>query len=367
MDELLNIMRALGDPTRLRIALLIRQLELSVGEVVQILGQSQPRVSRHIRILDEAGIAERRKEGSWVFLRPGAQLTSGRLDALFAMTDGSEARMVQRDLTKLAEVREARAKMAAAYFAQNAGEWDQLRSLHVAESEVEAAMRALLCAAPPELPATPLGRVLDIGTGTGRMIELFAGDAEKFTAVDNNAEMLRVARAKLSGSANDAGINSVNVEIKMGDFNALPLPDASYDTILFHQVLHYAQAPERVIAEAARVLAPSGRMMIVDFAAHDHEELRSVHAHARLGFRDEMITRAFAGCGIKMAHQDTLDGGTLTVKIWLGQKQGPKLGVQAGAPNVPSRPAILAGTAPAAESIAAGSINAKNEKLRILK
>jgi ubiquinone/menaquinone biosynthesis C-methylase UbiE/predicted transcriptional regulator len=314
MDALLNIMRALGDPTRLRIALLIRQLELSVGEVVQILGQSQPRVSRHIRILDEAGIAERRKEGSWVFLRPGEQLTSGRLDALFAMTDGSEARMVQRDLAKLAQVRADRADMAAAYFAQYAGEWDQLRSLHIAESEVEDAMRRLL-------GSSPLGRVLDVGTGTGRMIELFAGDADKFTAVDNNAEMLRVARAKFSGSQNNAvPIDASKVEIMLGDFNALPLPDASHDTILFHQVLHYAQAPERVIAEAARVLAPSGRMMIVDFAAHDHEELRSVHAHSRLGFRDEMISRAFAGCGLKMAHLDTLDGGKLTVKIWLGQK-----------------------------------------------
>jgi ubiquinone/menaquinone biosynthesis C-methylase UbiE/DNA-binding transcriptional ArsR family regulator len=360
MDELLNIMRALGDPTRLRIALLIRQLELSVGEVVQILGQSQPRVSRHIRILDEAGIAERRKEGSWVFLRPGEQLTSGRLDALFAMTDGSEARMVQRDLNKLAEVRTARANMAAAYFAQNAGEWDQLRSLHIAESEVEAAMRKILCTA-------PLGRVLDVGTGTGRMIELFAASADQLTAVDNNAEMLRVARAKLSALPNDAVPNdtansSSNVEIKMGDFNALPLPDGSYDTILFHQVLHYAQAPERVIAEAARVLAPSGRMMIVDFAAHDHEELRTVHAHARLGFRDEMITRAFAGCGIKMAHQDTLDGGKLTVKIWLGQKQGLKMGAQTAAPNILTRPATLGGAATSVEST-----NAQNEKLRILK
>jgi ArsR family transcriptional regulator len=314
MDQLLNIMRALSDPTRLRIALLIRQLELSVGEVVQILGQSQPRVSRHIRILDEAGIAERRKEGSWVFLRPGMQLTSGRMDALFAMTDGSETRMVQRDLAKLAEVRAARSEMAAAYFIEHAGEWDQLRSLHVAESEVEEAMLRLL-------KRGPLGRVLDIGTGTGRMIELFAQDAVQFTAVDNNAEMLRVARAKHSSSGNgSADGKSGNVEIMLGDFNALPMGDGSYDTILFHQVLHYAQAPERVIAEAARVLAPSGRLLIVDFAAHDHEELRSVHAHARLGFRDEMIARTFAGCGLQLAHKDTLDGGQLTVKIWLGQK-----------------------------------------------
>ncbi len=320
MDHLLNIMRALADPTRLRIALLIRQLELSVGEVVQILGQSQPRVSRHIRILDEAGIAQRRKEGSWVFLRPGAHLTSGSMDALFAMTDGSEARIMQRDLTKLAEVRAARAKMADDYFALHAGEWDGLRSLHVAESQVEAAMIRVL-------EIAPLGNVLDIGTGTGRMIELLASRASQFTAVDNNAEMLRVARAKLSARKG----NLPPVEIKLGDFNTLPLENDSFDTVLFHQVLHYAPAPDRVIAEAARVLAPSGRMMIVDFAAHDHEELRSIHAHARLGFTDDMISRAFAGCGLHMAHRETLDGGALTVKIWLGQKkraQGDKPDVQ---------------------------------------
>jgi ubiquinone/menaquinone biosynthesis C-methylase UbiE len=311
MDQLLNIMRALADPTRLRIAMLIRQLELSVGEVVQILGQSQPRVSRHIRILHEAGIAERRKEGSWVFLRPGLHLNNGSMDALFALTDGSEARIVLRDLTKLAEVRAARADMAAAYFAEHAGEWDQLRSLHVAESEVEAAMLRLLNIA-------PLGNVLDIGTGTGRMIELFAARAARFTAIDNNAEMLRVARAKLSASGRHD--HAARVEIKLGDFNALPLADGGFDTILLHQVLHYAQDPDKVISEAVRVLAPSGRIMIVDFAAHDREDLRTVHAHARLGFTDEMISRAFAACGLHMAHRDTLDGGALTVKIWLGQK-----------------------------------------------
>lgn len=311
MDKFLNIMRALADPTRLRIVLLIRQLELSVGEVVQILGQSQPRVSRHIRILDEAGIAERRKEGSWVFLRPGPVLTSGQLDLLFADTDSSETRVVQRDLAKLEQVRGSRADMAADYFAAHAGEWDSLRSLHVAESEVEDAISRIL-------NTSPLGTVLDVGTGTGRMIELFAASSKRFVALDNNTEMLRLARAKL---ANMDAASAAKVEIMLGDFNALPLGDAAFDTILFHQVLHYAQHPERVISEAARVLAPAGRLMIVDFAAHDREELRIVHAHSRLGFSDEMIERAFAISGIHLAHQAVMDNGPLAVKIWMGQKQ----------------------------------------------
>lgn len=315
MDELLDIMRALADPTRLRIVLLIRQLELSVGEVVQILGQSQPRVSRHIRILNEAGIAERSKEGSWVFLRPGPILTSGKLDRLFVGADSSEARVVQRDLAKLEQVRSSRADMAAEYFAAHAGEWDSLRSLHVAESEVEEAISRILGAA-------PLGAVLDVGTGTGRMIELFSADADRFVALDNNTEMLRLARAKLAAMDSKS---SAKVDIMLGDFNALPLADEGFDTILFHQVLHYAQHPERVISEAARVLSPGGRLMIVDFAAHDREELRTVHAHARLGFADQTVEQAFAANDIYMAYHTELDGGPLAVKIWMGQKKGEPL------------------------------------------
>jgi ubiquinone/menaquinone biosynthesis C-methylase UbiE len=316
MTPLLNIMRALADPTRMRITLLIRRLELSVSEVVQILGQSQPRVSRHIKILAEAGLAERRREGAWVFLRPGPMLSSAAIEPLFSLPGTEDSRAVLRDLERLKEVRAARTQMAAAYFDAQAAEWDQIRSLHVAEAEVEAAMEAILDEA-------PIGRVLDIGTGTGRMIELFAGGADRFVALDNSVEMLRLARAKLAGLSGTAP-DSVNVQahtdIVLGDFNALPFADGSFDTILLHQVLHYAQHPESAIAEAARVLAPGGRLLIVDFAAHDLEELRSIHAHARLGFTDDSIGRAFTAAGLATARTDTLAGGKLAVKIWLGER-----------------------------------------------
>jgi ubiquinone/menaquinone biosynthesis C-methylase UbiE len=312
MTPLLNIMRALADPTRLRITLLIRQLELSVSEVVQILGQSQPRVSRHIKILDEAGIAERRREGAWVFLRPGPMLSNAAIAPLFGLPGTEDSRAVLRDLERLKEVRAARTEMAAAYFDARAAEWDSIRSLHIAEAEVEAAMRAILGEA-------RLGRVLDIGTGTGRMVELFAGQAERFVALDNSVEMLRLARAKLAGMANAAAVQG-HTEIVLGDFNALPFADGSFDTILFHQVLHYAQHPETAIGEAARVLAPEGQLMVVDFASHDLEELRSVHAHARLGFSDDSMSRAFAAAGLVPARTETLAGGKLAVKIWLGQR-----------------------------------------------
>lgn len=295
---------------------MIRQLELSVSEVVQILGQSQPRVSRHIRILDDAGIAQRRREGAWVFLRPGPRLVDGTLEPLFALPGTADSKPVLRDLARLDEVRAARAAMAAEYFARHATEWDSLRSLYIGEAQVEAALAGLL-------GTKTLGRVLDIGTGTGRMIELFAQQADRFVALDNSVEMLRLARAKLAGLPDAAAVQS-HTEIVLGDFNQLPYEDASFDTILFHQVLHYAQTPDRAIGEAARVLAPGGRLVIVDFAQHEVEELRSVHAHARLGFADDMIAQAFAANGLSLAAVNALEGGKLIVKIWLGTRIAPK-------------------------------------------
>lgn len=310
MINLLNIMRALADPTRLRIVSLVLRLELSVGELVQILDQSQPRVSRHIRILDEAALLERRKEGSWVFLRPGAVLEDGRLTSLLKEADVTQAKAFQKDLARLDEVRNARTNMAATYFAAHAEEWDFLRSLHVADSEVEAKIAQILHSA-------PLGSVLDVGTGTGRIVELFAASASRFVALDNSPEMLRLARAKIANFSADI---ASKVEIKLGDFNMLPVGDGEFDTVIFHQVLHYAQDPEAVIAEAIRTVAEDGRLVIVDFAAHDHEELRTVHAHARLGFTDEFMRNAFAAHGLQMVHQVALEAGELIVKVWMGQK-----------------------------------------------
>lgn len=303
-------MRALADPTRLRIVFLVRRLELSVGELVQILDQSQPRVSRHIRILDEAGLLERRKEGSWVFLRPSGILTDGSLASLLADADVSQAKAFQRDLLRLDEVRNARTDMAAHYFAAHADEWDSLRSLHIADTEVEARLAQILRSA-------PLGRVLDVGTGTGRIVELFAAEASRLVAIDSSPEMLRLARAKIANLSPEI---ASKVDIKLGDFNMLPVGDSEFDTVIFHQVLHYAQHPEAVIAEAIRTLKPGGRLVIVDFAAHDLEELRTVHAHARLGFSDEFMKKAFNSNNLQMVHQTALEAGALVVKVWMGEK-----------------------------------------------
>ncbi len=300
---------ALSDTTRLRIVALLRAMELSVGELAQVLGQSQPRVSRHVRILIDAGLAERRREGSWVFLSLApAPLVAPLLNLLdaWAALDGEEASLVA-DAARLAAVRADRAAAAERYFASHAAEWDQLRSLHVADSEVEAAIARAL-------GGEQLGRLVDVGTGTGRMLELFGRAADHALGIDRSPEMLRLARAKLT----EAGLGPV--DLRQGDMYALPLPSGSADTVILHQVLHYAQQPAGAVAEVARLLAPGGRLLIVDFAAHEREELRSRDAHARLGFADEAVTGFMEAAGLQADVVDRLKGGALTVTLWLGTR-----------------------------------------------
>ena len=297
---------------------LLRAMELSVGELAQVLGQSQPRVSRHVRILIEAGLAERRKEGSWVFLSVGPK---ERLQPLFDTLDrwtGIDGEDPWRlaDAARLAAVRSDRAAAAERYFAAHAKEWDEIRSLHIAESEVEAACRRAL-------GERPVGRLVDIGTGTGRMLELFGGSAERALGVDRSPEMLRLARVKLA----EAGLHAA--ELRQGDMYALALPAASADTVILHQVLHYAQQPAAAVAEAARLLAPRGRLLIVDFAPHDREELRSRDAHARLGFADEAVVDYLADAGLDGRVVEHLEGGELTVTIWAGEQPEARLKVVA--------------------------------------
>jgi ubiquinone/menaquinone biosynthesis C-methylase UbiE len=299
--------QALADPSRLRIVALLRLMELSVGELAYVLGQSQPRVSRHLKVLADAGVLERRKEGSWVFL---TLADAERVEPLFALidhwADGATTALFGADAARTETIRAERAEAANRYFAGHAEVWDQIRSLHVAESEVERAVDHAL-------GRRSLGRLVDIGTGTGRMIELFGPRAAHAIGIDRSSDMLRLARVKLEA----AGIPS---SLRQGDMYALPLADHSADTIVIHQVLHYAHSPAAAIAEAARVLAPGGTLLVVDFAAHEREELRTTDAHIRLGFEDEVMTAWFAGAGLEVDQIQHLKGGELTVTLWRGVK-----------------------------------------------
>ncbi|MFN7159800.1 MAG: class I SAM-dependent methyltransferase, partial [Erythrobacter cryptus] len=218
------------------------------------------------------------------------------------------AALCDADRKKLVAIRQAREAAAETYFARHAEEWDELRALHSPDAEVERCLAEALSAA-------PLGALLDIGTGTGRMAELLADAADHVVALDRNLEMLRVARAKLQH------LPAARIELVQGDFYDLPFADASFDTVVLHQVLHFAPDPFPALAEAARVIRPGGRIAIVDFAAHQREELRDRHQHARLGFADRQMAELLRDAGFAASAPIALEGGDLTVKIWLGTRR----------------------------------------------
>lgn len=313
------VIRALADPTRLRVMRLLARMELAVGELAQLLGQSQPRISRHIKILCDAGLAARRREGSWVFIHTllpaGSGTSQGLPTAIGQMLTEAEredavfSRQCGADLRRLTAIRSARETAAADYFAAHAEEWDQLRSLYSTDADVEAELANAL-------GAGPLGTLLDIGTGTGRIADFLAAQAEHVTGLDKSPDMLRLARARLQR------LPASQFELVQGDFAALPFADGTFDTVIMHQVLHYAQAPEIVLMEAARVTRPGGRIAIVDLATHDREELRQIHAHARLGFADRQVRQWLGDAGFSVCDCRTLPTGELTVTIWTATRQG---------------------------------------------
>lgn len=303
MDELLTGLRAAAEPSRLRLLALCAHAELTVSELTQILGQSQPRVSRHLKLLCEAGLLDRCREGTWVFYRlaqrgTGAELTRVLIDQI-PEDDGT----LTRDLARLSDVRQARAEAAAAYFRANAARWDKIRSLHVDDREVERKLLDLL-------PRQGIGDLLDIGTGTGRMLELFAERVSHAVGIDLSREMLAVARTNLDRA------DRRNCLVRQGDMYQLPMPDQSFDAAIVHQVLHYAEEPGEVIEEAGRVLRPGGRLVVIDFAPHELENLRSEHAHRRLGFNDAEIADWCRAAGLDPAPVIALKGEPLTVNIW---------------------------------------------------
>ena len=318
MDRLVAMLRAAGDPTRLRLLLLLRQAELTVSELIEIVGQSQPRVSRHLKLLGEAGLLERFKEGSWVFYRAadrgkGAELSA----ALAALVDPG---LGQADTVRLAHIRQARAAAAAAYFKANAPEWERIRALHAPEKDVEAAIVA-------RMTARPIQNLLDAGTGTGRMLELLAPYARRAVGVDVSPEMLAIARDRLLRE------DIKNAQVRLADTYRLPFTgDADgFDAVLFHQVLHYLDDPSTAVAEAARVMAPGGCLLIADFAPHALEFLRQDYAHRRLGFSDREVESWFASAGLKAGDSQTIAPASvpaekLTVKLWLATaKSAPKI------------------------------------------
>ncbi|MBA2124813.1 ArsR family transcriptional regulator [Hyphomicrobium methylovorum] len=311
--DLVTALKAAAEPTRLRILLLLAGGELNVKDLTLILGQSQPRISRHLKLLCEAGLIERFREGSWVYFHISDRQPGGRLALrLFADVDPSEP-AVRRDRERAEALKKEREASAQTFFEKHAADWDRIRSMHVAEREVESAMLEAL-------GPGPFRFLLDLGTGTGRTLELFSDRFERGLGIDVNQAMLAYARANLKTKG------CQQAQVRHGDIYALSLADRQADAVVMHQILHFLSDPSLAIREAARVLAPGGKLLIVDFAPHELEFLRTEEAHERLGFSHDLIAGWLRDSGLvvrqvrDLTRDAVADADILTVTMWMAER-----------------------------------------------
>ena len=328
LNKLVDILKASAEPTRMRLLVLLSSGDLTVSDLTDILSQSQPRISRHLKLLSEAGLIERYQEGAWAWFRLKREGEAAGLARKLVEEASHADAVITRDQSRLAQVRAARAEKAMAYFSRNAVGWDNIRKLHISEEKVETALREMV-------GDQPVDSLLDLGTGTGRLLQLFESIYRHGMGIDASREMLAVARANLEKS----GI--AKASIRQGDIFNLPLENGGYDLVTIHQVLHYLEDPHLAISEAARMLRPGGRLVIVDFAPHGIETLRGEHLHARLGFSHEMMAELLEKAGLDVIKTRDLEpengAEALTVTIWLARDRRLEMADQQPAPKIASR------------------------------
>ncbi|MBN8898100.1 MAG: metalloregulator ArsR/SmtB family transcription factor [Rhodospirillales bacterium] len=301
MDRLLASLRAAAEPTRLRLLALAARGAFCVMEFTEILGQSQPRLSRHLKLLCECGLLDRVREGANVWF------------ALPATADGDLARdlvlrlpeddpVLAADRRQAARVLAERARVASESFRKTGMDWDEMRALDLPARAVEEALVQLV-------PDQSGGKLLDIGTGTGRVLELLAHHISQGVGVDASQAMLALARSRL------ARADLSHCSVRLADMYRLPLAERSFDIAVLQMVLHYAEDPEGVLAEAARVLRPGGRLLVVDLAHHERTDLLDRLAHRWPGFDDVAMNALLSGAGF--APSEAMDiPGPLAVRIW---------------------------------------------------
>lgn len=301
MDTLLAALRAAAEPTRLRLLALGARGAFCVTELTEILGQSQPRLSRHLKLLCESGLLAREREGAnaWFALPTGPDGDLAR--QLVAHLPADDA-ILESDRRQAARVLAERARAASERFRRQGADWDEMHALDLPAPAVESALLSLV----PEQSGT---RLLDIGTGTGGVLELLAPRIAQGLGVDASKAMLALARARLSR----AGLS--HCAVRLADMYRLPLADASFDIAVLQMVLHYAEDPAGVVAEAARVLGPRGRLILIDLAKHDRQDLTAKLAHRWPGFADAAIATMLEGAGLR-AGPPLRVAGPLEIRIW---------------------------------------------------
>lgn len=309
MDDLLEMLKAGADPTRAKIICLCGQAELSVSDLTRILGQSQPRVSRHLKILVDAGLLDRYREGQFAFFRLSARGLAADVASQISQWADAIPNALDPEKTVLRQVLSERAGTAADYFASNAAQWDQIRRLHIADETVEQAVL-------DRLSEEPVDTLVDLGTGTGRMIELAGPRARRVVGIDLSRDMLAMARGNLLRTQELAGGLPFDWQVRQGDLHRLPLEDGTADIAIMHHVLHFLEDPPAALVEAGRILKPGGRLILVDFARHDIEALRAEHAHTWLGFADGEVGGWLRNAGFSDIETGHLPGNPLTITLW---------------------------------------------------
>jgi ArsR family transcriptional regulator len=308
LDGAVSTLRALAEPTRLRLALLLSRGELTVTEISQLVGQSQPRTSRHLRLLLDASILERSPEGTRVFYRLRERGEGAELVRRLAERVSAEDPLIAADTAALERLRERRAQAAASYLRDHAGEAEALRPLAVAEADVERALLELIGA------SEPIERLLDIGTGTGRILELLAPVSERSVGLDVSRDMVALARAKLGAA------RLSHASVRQGDLHRPPFEAASFDVAVMHHVLHLLDDPAAAVADAARLLRPGGRLLVADYAPHQLEFLREQHGHRHLGVDEHELASWARQAALAVEAERTLEPGAgeqLAVHVWL--------------------------------------------------